>query len=176
MKTHLFIISSLALAGITSAATESTHMAGRENKEPGPPGYTMVQDNDRAMEHAVKRARNTLGFFVAAMHAKKPADSGFEVKKAFIDGGNVEHLWVGELSFDGKNFRGKINNRPRDLRNVRLGQQVVVAPHEISDWMFVKNGELIGGYTTRVLYARLSAKDKAEFNKKADFKIEPTKH
>lgn len=55
---------------------------------------------------------------------------------------------------------------------MKLGQSVTVAPREISDWMFVKSGKLVGGYTTRVLYARLSPQDKALFNKEADFKIE----
>jgi len=147
-------------------------MAGREDKAPGPPGYASVADNDRAMEHAVRCARHSLGFFVAALRAKKPGDSGFEVKKAFVDGNNVEHLWIGDLSFDGKNFHGVINNKPRDLHNVKLGQAVTLAPGEVSDWMFVKSGRLIGGYTTRVLYARLSPSDRALFNKEADFKIE----
>jgi len=55
---------------------------------------------------------------------------------------------------------------------VKLGQVVTVAPRDITDWMFVKSGQLIGGYTTRVLYARLSPQDRAIFNKEADFKIE----
>lgn len=176
MKIHLLLVGSLVLAGVVSAATESTHIAGRENKAPGPPSYTLVKDNDQAMERAVQRARKTMGFFVAALGKKKPGDGGFEVKKAFVDGNSVEHLWIGDLRFDGKNFRGKINNQPLDVHNVRLGQKVTVRPQEVTDWMFVKNGELVGGYTTRVLYARLSAGEKAEFNKKADFKIEPTKH
>jgi uncharacterized protein YegJ (DUF2314 family) len=38
--------------------------------------------------------------------------------------------------------------------------------------MFLKNGKLIGGYTTRVLYARLSPEEKAAFDQQAEFKIE----
>ena len=58
------------------------------------------------------------------------------------------------------------------MKNVQLGQRVTLAPREVSDWMFLKNGKLMGGYTTRVLYARLSPEDKALFDKEADFKIE----
>ena len=127
-------------------AVEEVDLVGRE---------TARDEQDQA-EHRLGRIR----------------DTDFEVKKAFVDGHNAEHLWVGDLKWDGTNFRGKINNKPHDLRNVKLGQSVVVAPQEISDWMFIKNGKLIGGYTTRVLYARLSPQDKARFNKEADFKIE----
>jgi uncharacterized protein YegJ (DUF2314 family) len=53
-----------------------------------------------------------------------------------------------------------------------MGERVTVAPQDVTDWMFLKDGKLIGGYTTRVLYARLSPEDKAEFDKHAEFKIE----
>lgn len=157
------------------AETQTTHLAGRENKSPGPPGYTTVSDRDPAIERAVIHARKSLGFFVAALQAKKPGDTGFEVKKAFVDGNTVEHLWIGDLSFDGKNFHGKVNNKPLDIRTVRLGQKVTVAPREITDWMFVKRGQLMGGCTTRVLYARLTPQERTEFNRQADFKIEGTR-
>jgi uncharacterized protein YegJ (DUF2314 family) len=168
------LLSSLAtfgLAGAGLAQTDATHLAGRENKVPGPPGYARISDEDHELEHAVKNARHSLGFFIAVLGAKKSGDTGFEVKKAFVDGNDVEHLWIGDLSYDGQNFHGRINNRPVDVHNVRLGQPVTVSPREVSDWMFVKNGKLMGGYTTRVLYARLSPQDRAEFDKKADFKI-----
>jgi len=58
------------------------------------------------------------------------------------------------------------------VSNVHLGEHVTVAPRDVTDWMFLKDGKLVGGYTTRVLYARLSPEDKAEFDKHAEFKIE----
>jgi len=172
MKNSIAALLALFAIGATCLATDSTHMAGREDKTPGFPGYASVADNDRAMEHAVRNARRSLGFFIAALRKNKPGDTGFEVKKAFVDGNNVEHLWIGYLTFDGKNFHGKVNNRPRDVHNVKLGQAVTVPAGQITDWMFVKDGKLVGGYTTRVLYARLSPEDRAVFNKEADFKVE----
>ena len=76
------------------------------------------------------------------------------------------------MTYDGTNFRGKINNQPVDVKNVRLDQSVTVAPNEVTDWMFIKDGKLIGGYTTRVFYARLSPEKRAQFDQQADFKIE----
>jgi uncharacterized protein YegJ (DUF2314 family) len=58
------------------------------------------------------------------------------------------------------------------VKNVHLGQRVTVAPRDVSDWMFVKDGKLMGGYTTRVLYARLSPEQRAQFDKEAEFRIE----
>lgn len=175
MKLLSTLLITLAAAGAACAQTETTHLAGRENKMPGPPGYVNVPDKDRAMDRAMNHAQHSLGFFIAVLRANKPDDDGFEIKKAFVDGDAVEQLWIADLSFDGKNFEGKINNKPIDVHNVKLGQKVTVSPREVSDWMFIKNGNLMGGYTTRVLYARLSPEERARFDKEAQFKIEGAK-
>jgi len=158
--------------GLRAAEEESTHLAGRAVKTPGHPGYMQVADNDKAMERAVEHAQRSLGFFMAALRANKPGDTTFEIKKGFVDGDKCEHLWINKVTYDGKNFHGRINNRPLEVNNVRIGQRVTVAPREVSDWMFLKNGKLMGAYTTRVLYARLSPEDKAQFDKEAEFKVE----
>jgi uncharacterized protein YegJ (DUF2314 family) len=172
MKTVLAFLFVLAIGATAQAQSESTHLAGRANKTPGHPGYLSVADDDKAMDRAVDHAQKSLGFFIAALGKRKSGDSGFEVKKGFVDGGQIEHLWINHLTYDGKNFHGRINNRPIDVKNVRLNEDVTVAPHDVSDWMFVKDGKLMGGYTTRVLYRRLSAADKSEFDSKAEFKIQ----
>jgi uncharacterized protein YegJ (DUF2314 family) len=104
--------------------------------------------------------------------ARKNGDTVLEIKKGFIDGDKVEHFWIKRVTYDGKNFHGEIDNRPNEVSNVHLGEHVTVAPRDVTDWMFLKDGKLVGGYTTRLLYARLSPEDKAEFDKHAEFKIE----
>jgi uncharacterized protein YegJ (DUF2314 family) len=165
-------IALLGAAGQGAAEEETTHMAGRSAKAPGHPGYQQVSDDDQQMDRAVENAQKSLAFFMAALRAKKDGDSVFEIKKAFVDGDKVEHLWIRGVTYDGQNFHGQINNRPLDVKNVQLGQHVTVAPPAVDDWMFLKNGKLIGAYTTRVLYARLSPEDKAEFDRQAQFKVE----
>ena len=172
MKTLFAVLFAFTLTSLGYAAEETTHMAGQEAKSPGRPGYLNVEDNDKAMDAAVNHAQRSLGFFIAVLKAKKSGDSDFAVKKGFVDGDKVEHLWVDRLTWDGKKFRGRINNRPLDVKNVRLNELVIVSPREVSDWMFIKEGKLMGGYTTRVLYKRLSAEDKAQFDKEAQFTIQ----
>jgi uncharacterized protein YegJ (DUF2314 family) len=47
-----------------------------------------------------------------------------------------------------------------------------VKPSEISDWLYVDNEKLVGGYTVRVHYNELSSQQKQEFDRRADFRIE----
>jgi uncharacterized protein YegJ (DUF2314 family) len=165
------VLAALAFTGSQAAEQESTHISGRQNKAPGAPGYQQVADNDRQCERAEEHAQRNLGFFIAALKAKKPGDTSFAIKKGFVDGDKVEHLWITNVTYDGTAFRGKIDNKPREVKNVRLGQRVTVASRAVSDWMFVKDGKLIGGYTTRVLYARLTPEQRAQFDREADFRI-----
>jgi uncharacterized protein YegJ (DUF2314 family) len=169
--TTLFILVSIT-ASVWPAEERSTTAAERGTKPPGAPGFAQVLDNDKQMDRAVENAQRNLGFFIAALRAKKSGDTVFEIKKGFIDGNNVEHLWIRQVTYDGKNFHGKIDNQPLQIKNAHVGERVTVAPEEVDDWMFLKDGKLIGAYTTRVLYARLSPEEKAEFDKRAEFKIE----
>jgi uncharacterized protein YegJ (DUF2314 family) len=170
--TLLVFGSGLGLAQGEPAPQQASHLAGRENKSPGAPGYQQIADDDKQFARAAEHAQRSLGFFMAALQAKKGGDNGFEVKRCFIDGDKCEHLWINHVSYDGKKFHGTIDNRPLDVKNVHLGERVSLTPQQVSDWMFVKDGRLIGGYTTRILYARLSPAQRAEFDQQADFKIE----
>ena len=72
----------------------------------------------------------------------------------------------------GNRFQGRIDNQPRKIQGLKLGQLVSINRNEISDWLYVDHGKLVGGYTVRVQYNELSAKQKQEFDRAADFKIE----
>ena len=171
MKFTIFL--TLVCVSLAAAADEaSTQSAGREVKTLEPPTYEDVGDNDKAMDRAVEKARESLGFFLAALQAKKPDSTDFEVKKCLIDGDKVEHIWVRDVTWDGKVFRGKVDNQPLEVTKVRLGQQVTLNPEDLTDWMFVKEGKLMGGFTTRVLYSRLSPEEQAQFRKEVEFSIE----
>jgi uncharacterized protein YegJ (DUF2314 family) len=148
-------ILSFGITAVPAAEQETAQTAGDETAASSKSGYAKVSDSDKQMDRAVENAQRTLGFFMAALRAKKNGDTVFEIKKGFIDGDKVEHLWI-----------------KREVSNVHLGEHVTVAPRDVTDWMFLKDGKLVGGYTTRVLYARLSPEDKAEFDKHAEFKIE----
>lgn len=167
------ILLTLVCVSLAAAAEEaSTQSAARDVKTIEPPTYEDVGDNDKAMDRAVEKARESLGFFLAALKAKKPDSTDFEVKKCCVDGDKVEHIWLRDVTWDGKVFRGKVDNQPLEVTNVRLGQQVTLNPEDLTDWMFVKDGKLMGGFTTRVLYSRLSPEKQAQFREKSEFSIE----
>jgi uncharacterized protein YegJ (DUF2314 family) len=135
------------------------------------PPYFEVPNNDVAMQAAVIEARKTIGQFIVAVKHPAQGQEDFEIKKPFIQNGQVEHIWLSDVRFVGNRFQGRVDNRPRKIQGLKVGQIVSVNPNEISDWLYLDHGKLVGGYTVRVQYNELSAKEKEEIDHEADFKI-----
>ncbi len=81
-------------------------------------------------------------------------------------------MWLNDVTYDGKKFHGVVNNDPNLVKNVKIGDKASVEPGKISDWMYIENGKLVGGYSVRVLRDGLSPAEKAEFDRSVPFKIE----
>jgi uncharacterized protein YegJ (DUF2314 family) len=177
MKGKLQTIRLVRLVGalvITCLAlnTRGANLVGQELKNGGAePEYFQVPKDHAAMHRAVIEARKTVGEFITALNHPAPGQQDFEVKKPFIQGNEVEHIWLSDVRFVGNRFQGRIDNKPEKIRGLKLGQLVSVNPNEISDWLYVDNGKLVGGYTVRAHYNELSPEQKQEFDRAADFKI-----
>ena len=150
----------------------SAHPIGRHvTKMNGEPNMFDVQENDADMDRATRRARETVGRFIAALQHPTPSQRDFQVNKLFVKGEHGEHIWLADVKFIGNRFVGIVDNRPVNLPGLKIGTRVAVNPDEISDWSYVDNGQLIGGYTIRVLYSELTPQERADFEKQADFHL-----
>jgi uncharacterized protein YegJ (DUF2314 family) len=170
------LLRSLLLASVvwtgTVAPTWAEHATAREVRRPGAsPAVFQVADQDREMRTAVGHARSSVGQFIRALRAKRPGDTNFMVKKPFRQGDRTEHLWLTGLTFTGHRFHGRVDNRPRLIKGLKLGSYCSVEPGEITDWAYLHEGKLVGGYTMRALYARLSPKQQKEFQHETIFQI-----
>jgi uncharacterized protein YegJ (DUF2314 family) len=134
--------------------------------------FTYVAEDDPKMAAAIEKARSTVDTFIAALKSPKAGQSAFSIKKEFADGDGREHMWLTPVTYDGQNFHGTINNIPELVKSVEIGQAVTVAPSEISDWMYIDNGKLVGGETMRALRNAATPAERAEFDKSVPFVIE----
>ena len=168
----------VVIAAIAFTACNSKN-PGTETAKPGmgtvhregQPDYFPVSDNAE-MDKAVQAARDSVDTFIAAIKTPKAGQRSFTVKKPFKDGDKVEHIWLSDATFDGTKFSGRVDNDPVDVKNVTMGQTASVAKGELSDWFYIDNGKLVGGYTIRVLYAQMSPDDKKNFDAHAGFKMD----
>ena len=88
-----------------------------------------------------------------------------------MQGDKVEHSWLRDGTYDGKACHGIVDTAPTEIQNVKLDSKANAAPGEISDWMYLENGRLVGGYTVRTLCRQMTPAKKREFEKAAGFRL-----
>jgi len=130
-----------------------------------------VSSGDTKMNAAMATARSTVSKFTSALASPTGDQSGFSVKMPVVDSGQTEHIWLAEVAYDGKSFHGTINNTPEVVKSVKLGQKVSVDASDISDWMYIDKGVLVGGYTIRVLRETMSPAERADLDKSLPFEV-----
>lgn len=140
-----------------------------EDKEGFP--VSAFSDADPAMNAAIKEARKTLPDFIVALEENAPLREMFGVKTKVQDQFGGAHVWIVNVTFENDMFTGTLVNTPRFVRSVAVGQTLQVSRHKISDWSYVENGKLVGGYTMRVMLAELSEDERRELEEKCGYKM-----
>jgi uncharacterized protein YegJ (DUF2314 family) len=162
---NFVLLVSIALAGLSCSKSENyTQLAHTD--------VTLVDGDDKDMNAAIGEAKKTAQQFILALQLRSPNQSDFCVKKPFRQGEEVEHIWLANVTFDGKEFHGKVENDPEEITGIKIGDEAEVGPDEISDWMYLENGKLVGGYTIRVLYSHSSAVEKSNFLNNIHFRMD----
>ncbi|MCL2467682.1 MAG: DUF2314 domain-containing protein [Micrococcales bacterium] len=132
--------------------------------------YRQVADSE--LEAAYRRARETFRYFWREWYfEQRRIVSGFDgafVKVAFGEGAGaderVEHMWIGDVDFDGETVRGTLINDPVELSNVRQHDRVAVPLGQVSDWL-IYGHETIGGFTVQVMRSRMSRRERSEHDR-----------
>jgi len=113
-----------------------------------------VPNGDPEMAVAIAKARASLPVFWASYEAPKPSEGGHSLKVRFPYGiNNGEHIWMAEVRklADGL-YSGRFANAPVHLPGKHVGDLVSFRDADISDWMFMRNGKIVGGETIRPMF------------------------
>ena len=162
IKTLLLFFSICVLSCNSNKKTE------RENE----PTIYCVEEDDAEMNDAIEKAKQTLDSFDYAFKNNSRVFTFFGLKKRFVENGNVEHIWIGNVQgIESGKYVGVIDNLPEKIKNVKLGDTVQIDRKEISDWMYIKNSELHGGYTIRLLRERMTEDERKKFDAESGMKI-----
>jgi uncharacterized protein YegJ (DUF2314 family) len=145
-----------------------------------------VPTGDPAMSAAFARAAATFDDFLAAWRAPPSGAKGFAVKLGLVDSKDgpgftivrpdseptaiVEWFWRHDLAGDGERFTARIGNEPETLRNVKYGQFVAFTRADIGDWMYWRNGKIVGNATVCPALAYASGEERRQM--KAQYGID----
>jgi uncharacterized protein YegJ (DUF2314 family) len=157
-------VSRLALSQESIAMSESE-----------PSKVFMFDNSDPEMHGAYEKARATFRYFWREIAwERRRIVPGLDlacVKAPFSDGGretredgnpNVEHMWIGEVDFNGRSVSGTLLNAPNWLSTVKEGDAARIPLGEISDWMYAINGEVYGAYTVNLMRSRMGRRERKE--------------
>ena len=167
MRTLLPILSLVTL-GCGTADAPAEKIVERHGKPP----IVRVEEDDPQMRAAIEQARATIGQFCAALAAPNPGQTTFAIKVPIGDGTYVEHMWLMPVVDLGPSVRGTINNEPDRVTGVRIGEVRDFAKSEISDWMYIDHGHLVGGYTMRAMYDAATPEQRATLEMNSPFKFD----
>lgn len=110
-----------------------------------------VADDDPVMTKAIADARASVSDFIAVLESPQPGRQGMAVKVKFEEGDVSEHIWLSQVTHADGVFTGTIDNVPEGISSVAYGDRHEVPAEEVTDWMYLENGKLKGGYTIRAL-------------------------
>jgi len=125
------------------------------------PLLVKVSPHDADVNDAVARARATLPIFWASFAAWRPWETGHSLKiRVANDANDGEYIWVADVKTlgDGR-YSGRFANTPMYLPGRQLRDAIEFAEADISDWMFMRNGRIVGGETIRLLLKSLPKAD-----------------
>lgn len=154
--------------GLSSCDTGQTTKIERE----GQPIIYSVTDNDTEMNDAIKLANQTLYKFNDALKNKNSDLQYFALKTRFNTANGGEHIWVSNITLEDNKYFGVVNNLPETIKGIKMGDTIQVKNDNISDWMYVDNQKLLGGYTIRLLRKRMTEIERKQFDSENGLIIE----
>lgn len=130
--------------------------------------------SDPEMNAAIAHARKTMPFFLEAFEWPKPNQTAFLLKVRFEHRGAYEHVWLADLNLGVYPPRAVVANEPM-IPTLKFMSQVEFPAENVSDWMFVEDGYLVGGFTTRLIHSRMSPSERRKFEAALPYKMRESK-
>jgi len=125
-----------------------------------------VSADDTAMNEAIAAARKSLPLFWSKLEKPGPGEQEFNLKVRIDDEDKTEHFWFSDIQKKDGRLSGVVNNDPRFVKSVTVGQRVRFSEEQISDWLFMQNGKMVGNFTVRPLMRRMSKEQLKELEAK----------
>lgn len=119
----------------------------------------MVETNDPEMVGAIAQARRTLPAFWQVFERPEHGESKFALKVLVTDQTGEEYFWATDIARRDGKILGTIDNDPKIVGSVKFGDRIEISEGNISDWMYMRNGKMVGNHTVRPLFKRMPASE-----------------
>lgn len=124
-----------------------------------------AEDNDPEMVAAIAKARDTLPQFWQVFDKPERGETGFSLKVKITDKKGTEHFWATDIERRDEKIRGTINNDPNIATSVKLGDRIEIPEADISDWLYMRGGKMVGNRTLVPLLQTMPEREAAGYRK-----------
>jgi len=104
-------------------------------------------------------ARAGLPEFFRRLARSETGESNFSVKYPFTADGDsgvdTEHIWLTGIHFKDGRYYGTLAGTPVYVSGIKRGDTVVFIADNITDWMYVRNGKIVGGLSIKYLLEKI---------------------
>jgi uncharacterized protein YegJ (DUF2314 family) len=122
--------------------------------------------DDAEMTVAIAKARSTLPQFWEVFDRRGRGESEFALKVRITDGSGTEHFWANDIGRTNGRTMGTINNDPNIVKRVKLGDRIEIPEADISDWMYLRDGQMVGNHTLKALFKKMPASEVESYKRK----------
>ena len=148
--------------------------ASRRNK---PSPVIEIGQSDKEIEKIADNARRALPIFFRNLTRPEEGANNFYVKYPLTaDDGGVEpkvreQVWLGNIRFKDGVYYGSIANMSRHTGSKK--KDITFDPDAITDWMYLKDGKIIGGRSIKYLLEKIPETQRSEDQRKILRMFEP---
>ena len=133
-------------------------------------GVINIADDDPEMLAAIAKARDSLPQFWQVFEKRERGETDFALKVKITDKHGTEHFWLTDIERSNGQLHGIINNDPDTVQNVKLGERILIPEADVSDWLYMRDGKMVGNHTLRVLFKSMPA---AEVQRYKQIMVDP---
>ncbi len=132
----------------------------------------LAADDDKDMEDAFRKAREGLDGFLRLSKSPTLGKSDFSVKVGITEGENTEYFWISPFQETADAFAGILNNEPRMVTTVRMGQEVTFTKEQIVDWLYSDQGQMVGNFTACAMLKKEPDSERRAFEQRFGLRCE----
>jgi uncharacterized protein YegJ (DUF2314 family) len=116
-----------------------------------------VEQDDEEILQIAEDARNTLSGFFRHLNRPGTGEKQFCVKYPFPtgNGNSMEQLWLTSIYFKNGRYYGVLEGVPKQFNGMKKGDTVIFEADNITDWMYIRNDKIIGGYSIKYLLEKI---------------------
>ena len=118
-----------------------------------------VDADDPEMNAAIAQARESLPRFWEVFEKRGGGEEKFALKVKITDQHGTEYFWATNIERRDKKTFGTIDNDPNIVANVKFGDRIEIPDGDIADWLYMRQGKVVGNRTVRPLFRKMPQAD-----------------